>query len=497
MKKRKVYTSIGLRLWTYFILYTLLIIAFLFICLTILSKSNTKKIEKNLANVSGQIQEEFDKCDLLNESNIEQIIREEGIQANVRVYIYNISHYTENYTDTAPTYRIASNTELSSVYTSPTWLGTATKYLNEHSNESCYIVSNDLGRNYVCFSVVDIGGQDYYMYLSYSSELMTSVYSLLNKYALLSVIGILAFAFVLSAIVSNIMTKPLDLISEDAKAVANGNYDIKISVDPKFKEYKRLVDALKFAMEEISKADKMQKDLIANVSHDFKTPLTMMKAYAAMIQEISGNDPEKRNKHAQVIIDETDRLSGLVSDVLKMSKISAGIINSELATFNVSEFTKAIVGRFSYLTESGYRFDTDIEPNLFTRAYRNEIGQVIYNLVGNAVNYTGEDKRLLISVKSIGSYIRFSVQDTGKGITPADVDKIWARYKRNSETHHRAVKGTGLGLSIVKSILEKHNFNFGIMSGERKGSTFYVDLVKTPKPLFEDQIVSTDEPINF
>ena len=109
-----------------------------------------------------------------------------------------------------------------------------------------------------------------------------------------------------------------------------------------------------------------------------------------------------------------------------------------------------------------------------------KIGQVLYNLIGNAVNYTGEDKRVLVSLKGEGEVFRFAVTDTGAGIKQEELADIWDRYYRSSEAHKRPVQGTGLGLSIVKTILERHGFRFGVESEPEKGSTFFVffSLVK-------------------
>jgi signal transduction histidine kinase len=229
----------------------------------------------------------------------------------------------------------------------------------------------------------------------------------------------------------------------------------------------------------------MQKELIANVSHDFKTPLTMIKAYASMIMEISGDIPEKRNKHVQVIVDEADRLSSLVGDVLDLSKIRSGITAFEKRTFDVSAYLYEILSRFEYLKEmQEYTFETEIEDGLYTCADKGKIGQVLYNLIGNAVNYTGEDKKIYVQLKRIEENVfRFSVTDTGEGIKPEELPDIWDRYYRSREVHKRPVKGTGLGLSIVKTVLQIHGFVFGVESKEGEGSTFYVDF-----PLVEENI---------
>ena len=129
----------------------------------------------------------------------------------------------------------------------------------------------------------------------------------------------------------------------------------------------------------------------------------------------------------------------------------------------------------------------DIDPDIYTCADEGKIGQVLYNLISNAVNYTGEDKTVYVSLKHVqeSGRVRFTVRDTGKGISKEDLPSIWNRYYRVKETHARPVKGTGLGLPIVKTILEKHSFYFGADSELGKGSTFWVDFPVVPPELPE------------
>lgn len=300
---------------------------------------------------------------------------------------------------------------------------------------------------------------------------------------------VLILSFILIGVISSKISEPIASISEKAKKMGNGNFDVDFSADVNScTEITELSKTLNYTRDELSKADQMQKELIANVTHDFKTPLTMIKAYASMIQEISGDIPEKRNKHCQVIIDESDRLAALVNDMLDISKLRSGINTLKTSVFNLSEYTEAIVDRFGYLSETkGYTIETDIAKDLYTEADKDKIGQVIYNLIGNAVNYTGEDKKITVRLVSSGGFIRFDVTDTGSGIKKEEIDTIWDRYYRSSEMHKRPVKGTGLGLSIVKTVLTKHNFNFGVLSEVGKGSTFYVDFPLRTVWSFEDK----------
>ena len=258
--------------------------------------------------------------------------------------------------------------------------------------------------------------------------------------------------------------------------MAMGDFSVNFKGEYSYAEMDALAETLDYAKEEIGKSDELQKEALANVTHDLKTPLTMIKSYACMIQEISGDNPEKRAKHTQVIIDESDRLTSLVNDILNLSKIRSGMDSLKITNFNLSEFVHTVCERFGYLSETqGYTIERDIEDELYTEADMEKIEQVVYNLIGNAVNYTGEDKKIKVGLKKEkDGVLRFTVTDTGKGIPPDQIDTIWDRYYRSSETHKRPIKGTGLGLSIVKTILQKHNFLFGVESEVGKGSTFYV-----------------------
>ncbi len=300
----------------------------------------------------------------------------------------------------------------------------------------------------------------------------------IELYVLLVALAAFIIAFFISYSLANRLSRPIMDISNTAQKLAAGNYDVQFN-SAQYAEIAKLSDTLNYMKDEIKKSDDFRKELVANVSHDLKTPLTMIKAYASMIKEISGNDPEKRDKHLQVIIDESDRLTGLVNDILSTSKISAGLEEPNKKVFNLTELLYGVINKFNYLQETqGYSIMVDVEPNLYTLADEGQIYQVVYNLVSNAVNYTGADKTIYISLKynAEEKRVKFAVRDTGKGIAEEELAHIWDRYYRSKDSHLRPVKGTGLGLNIVKVILQKHSFAFGVTSKEGEGSVFYVDF---------------------
>ncbi len=308
------------------------------------------------------------------------------------------------------------------------------------------------------------------------------------QFYLLLISGIaLLLALLISYSFSQKLTRGLQFTSDTAVKLAHGDYSVSFT-NADYRELARLSDTLNYVRDEVKKSRDFQMEILANVTHDLKTPLTMIKAYASMVKEISGDDPEKRNKHLQVIIDESDRLTGLVNDILAVSKVNANLGDLNLGVFNLTEFLYGILNKFGYLGEQGYTFMADAEPNLYTRADREKIEQVIYNLLGNAVNYTGDDKTVYVSLKSNtdGTRARLSVRDTGKGIPKEELSDIWERYYRSRDSHTRPVTGTGLGLSIVKLILEAHSFDYGVESEPGSGTVFWVDFPSVSAEITEE-----------
>ena len=326
-----------------------------------------------------------------------------------------------------------------------------------------------------------------YLIASYSLRVFNgSMRILFSYFVAIGAVAIFLIAMVAYS-VSQRLTSGIKNLSSTAVRFSNGDFDVTFA-NAEYQELADLSDTLNSVRDEVKKSGDFQRELLANVSHDLKTPLTMIKAYASMIREISGDNPEKRDKHLQVIIDEADRLTGLVDDVLTVSKVSSNIDEINFKVFNLTEFLYGIINKFGYLQETqGYTFMTDVDPNLYTRADAEKIGQVIYNLLSNAINYTGDDKTVYISLKNdpVTERIKLTIRDTGKGISKEDLPEIWNRYYRVKENHSRPVKGTGLGLNIVKIILESHSFDFGVESEIEKGSTFWVDFPSIPEEIQE------------
>ena len=326
----------------------------------------------------------------------------------------------------------------------------------------------------------DGDGNEYMLLLNTSLEpLRPMVHTLQRQFVW--ILGILSVISVLFAyIVSRQILNPIVHMNNAAKQLANGNYDADFEARHGYRETKELASTLAYATKELARADRLQKELIANISHDLRTPLTMIRGYGEVMRDIPGeNTPE----NVQVLIDETDRLSKLVNDLMDLSKIQSGVRSPEMEFFNLTVAIKAVLERYETFTKAqGYHIRFERSEEVFVFADRGMILQVLYNLISNAVHYTGDDLSVTVVQTVENGSVRISVKDTGMGISPDQLPYIWDRYYKVDKVHRRAKIGTGLGLSIVKGVLNVHNAEFGVESEVGVGSDFWFVLPVSDPP---------------
>ncbi len=307
------------------------------------------------------------------------------------------------------------------------------------------------------------------------------VNTVLKNQLLYLIIVAIFLSCAVSLFISNLITKPIRKITNNAINIGKENYN-NVFTQTGIKEIDDLQEALNTAQKELSKVQAYQKDLIANVSHDLKTPLTMIKAYAEKIKDISYKDKKVLDNDIDIITDEVDRLTLLVNDILDLSKLenNADVLTTE--RYDIVEQIKDIIKKYDIIKNAeDYTFITDLPDKVYIKADKGKINQVIYNLINNAINYTGKDKKVYISLKKENKDYVFKVTDTGKGIKKEDIKNIWTKYYKNDKNHRRNVISTGIGLSIVKEILEKHEFEYGVDSKINHGSTFYFKFKESKK----------------
>lgn len=320
-----------------------------------------------------------------------------------------------------------------------------------------------------------------YIYIYSTLEDLSKASVILKQQLIYLTIVAILFASTIAYFLSHKITKPIIEISEKAKKLGYGNHEIQFEKNG-ILEIDELAENLNNAQKELSKTDELRRDLMANVSHDLKTPLTMIKAYAEMVRDISFQDEKKREEHLNIIISETDRLNILVNDILSLSKMQADADILKRETFDLTSEIKEILKRYEIMKETeNYKFIVEMPSSAFIYADKSKINQVIYNLINNAINYTGEDKTVKIRLTEEKNKYLIEIIDTGKGIKPEEINIIWDKYYKNEKNHKRNVVGTGIGLSIVKNVLEKHNYEYGVKSEKKKGSTFYFKCQKAKK----------------
>ncbi len=317
-----------------------------------------------------------------------------------------------------------------------------------------------------------------YIFLNTKLEDVTSTTSILVNQLIYLTLIVIILAIIMSYYVSRMLNKPLLNITDKARKMAHGDYSLD-NTRYGIAEIDELNTVLNYARSEVANTDELRRDLMANVSHDLKTPLTMIKAYAEMAKDINVDNKKKREENLSVIIAEADRLNVLVNDVLELSKLESGKNNLVIQDYDLVEEINEILKRHEIIKElESYIFEVNIPKIAVVKADKHKIDQVIYNLINNAINYTGEDLTIRINVKDKKNNYLVEIIDTGKGIDEKDLPLIWTKYYKNEKKHKRNVVGTGLGLSIVKNILTEHNFEYGVESKKGKGTKFYFMITK-------------------
>ncbi|MGN0818482.1 MAG: sensor histidine kinase, partial [Candidatus Coproplasma sp.] len=386
-------------LWQYFTAFTVIIIAVVaVVCYGVLGSAYTSQAKTRIESIGVDLTHVIDARPT-NDSVIEERMRHYALSDGVDIFLIG------------PT---GSTVMPANAITPEDWdslVNEISTRIDGWSRGKVVVYSSDKTLNYT--SCVTYNNLPHVLLVRYPMSIILQSVHNMQLYVIIIAFAAIVVAFLISYIVAQRLSRPINNISSTAKRMAGGDYSVQFA-SAEYQEIAQLSDTLNYVTEEIKKSDEFQKELLANVSHDLKTPLTMIKAYASMVKEISGDDPEKRNKHLQVIIDESDRLTGLVNDILNASKVSSGLNELNKKVFNLTEFLYGILNRFDYLQETqDYKIFVDVDPNLYTLADEEKIGQVIYNLLSNAVNYTGADKTIYVSLKDCPEEgrIKFAVRD--------------------------------------------------------------------------------------
>lgn len=317
--------------------------------------------------------------------------------------------------------------------------------------------------------------------LSNTITQIEALQSLNRQQLFLFTIILTIFASTISFFLAQHFIRPIKTIKEAIIRLTNGElYSV-----PKLKrsdELGTLSESVADLSAELQRVDVLRKEVIANVSHELRSPLALITGYGEMVRDVSGNDERLRKEHMDLIISEAHRMSAMVDDIMDFSIMQAGYTQLKNEIWNTYEVVSSVVA-YARGIANQYEITVDFEADrtngnaLFDRI---KMEQVLRNLINNGINHTPKNERLLIKLTNTSAGTKVAVINPGKDIPPEQLELIWERYQRvQHQAGHK--EGTGIGLAIVKTILTSHAFEYGAES--KNGVTCFWFVV----PRLEDQ----------
>ena len=286
---------------------------------------------------------------------------------------------------------------------------------------------------------------------------------------------LLSAALLLSLLLSRLFSRPIVEVTSAAKRMAAGDYGVALQTKSR-DEIGQLTRALNELGQELGKAEELRRELIANVSHELRAPLTIIRGYAETVRDVSWPIEAKREEQLNAIVEESARLNLLVSDILDYSRLQSGAEACKPTAFSGVDALSELVSRFSLAAsqrEISLELSCPAGDVLFDRG---QFVQVVSNLLDNAVRHAVSGSRVRVSGESLGEKMCICVENEGEQIPPKELTKIWDRYHRAPKRGEAGNLGTGLGLAIVKTILEQHGVSYGAESDENK-TVFWFETV--------------------
>lgn len=302
--------------------------------------------------------------------------------------------------------------------------------------------------------------------------------SILNIiYIITAVIYILSFSILLA--VQFLIYIPLRRVTEAATQYASGNLDHEIRVSS-HDEMGYLSASLNYMSAQLRDMEDYQKTFVANVSHDFRSPLTSIKGYVEAMAD-GTISADMHEKYLNIILFETERLTDLTKDLLSLNEYDTKHLLLNMESFDLHESIKNTAASFEG-TCTAKKISIELllaTKNMYVTADKRKIQQVLYNLLDNAIKFSEPDSVVTIETTDRGDKVLTSVKDRGIGIPRDSINKVWERFYKSDLSRGKDKKGTGLGLAIVKEAISAHDENINIVSTEGVGTEFTFSLSKT------------------
>lgn len=330
-----------------------------------------------------------------------------------------------------------------------------------------------------------------------SLQSVDEVIIILREYYIYVYIVALIFIIFLSLIYSKTISKPLKRLNKVASKYALLDFSEKCKEKSK-DEIGNLSDTLNFLSENLQssllylkdtndklkedivkekKIEEVRKEFVTSVSHELKTPISLISGYAEGIKDNIASE-EERDYYIEVILDEANKMSNMVNDMLELSKLESGVYSLKLEVFFLDELLDGVLKKFSSPCEKeGISIKKDYDIEIKVTGDRKKIEQVIVNLLTNAISHSFNGGYIKAFIEKEEDKVKVGIFNEGNPIPKDDIEKIWDKFYKVDKSRNRGQGGTGLGLSIVKNILELHKSNYGVVNSEN-GVLFYFYLDK-------------------
>ena len=299
-----------------------------------------------------------------------------------------------------------------------------------------------------------------------------SVLAIVHKMAI-AIFAIFLLIFIIQHFTVN---RPLNRIIKGAQEYAAGNLGYRIEVKSR-DEMQYLADTLNYMSEEMNKVGEYRHNFIANISHDFRSPLTSIKGYVEAIAD-GTIPPEMQNHYLEIVLYQTERLNKLTEELLALNQVDNSVILLNYSRFDINDLIRKAAASFEGACgKKSLVLELLLEEDLpEVKADYSRISQVLHNLIDNAVKFSRPDSIIHIETTKRHDKIQVSVKDHGIGIDNKNLNKIWDRFYKADESRGRDQTGTGLGLAIVKEIINAHNEKITVVSTPGAGTEFVFTL---------------------
>lgn len=313
------------------------------------------------------------------------------------------------------------------------------------------------------------------VYIAMAQDMFDSLMGIQRQILIWLVLVAVAVAL-LSLLMSRMITRPVAELNEGIMVMSRGDFSARVKVRGN-SEFSRLAEAFNMMCERLESLDKSRNEFVSNASHELKTPLSTMKILLETLLYQDEADMEMQKEFLNDINKEIDRLSRIISDLLTLVHMDGGETQLKTEVISLSDLISDTIKRLGPLArERGIELEGTIREDVACMLDANKFQQVVYNLVDNAIKYTGRGGQVKVELSKAGKKAILKVSDTGMGIPKEDLIHIFDRFYRVDKARSRETGGTGLGLSIVKQIVTMHGGSISVVSEEEKGSTFTVEL---------------------